>query len=94
LDITDVRLRIVESNRSAKLRAFASITIDGVFVIHDLKVIEGHRGLFVAMPSRKTSSGDFKDIAHPIDQETRDRVTQVVLAEFQRLVETGQTETS
>jgi stage V sporulation protein G len=82
LDITDVRLRIVESNRSTKLKAFASITIDRVFVVHDLKVIEGHRGLFVAMPSRKTPSGEFKDIAHPIDQGTRDHITEVVLAEY------------
>lgn len=92
MDITDVRLRIVESSRSAKLKAFASITIDGVFVIHDLKVIEGHRGLFVAMPSRKTASGEFKDIAHPIDQDTRDRVTEIVLAEYQRLLQEGEGE--
>lgn len=83
MDITDVRLRLVETNRSAKLKAFASITIDNVFVIHDLKVIEGHKGLFVAMPSRKTSGGEFKDIAHPIDQSTRDRVTKVVLDAYQ-----------
>ena len=83
MDITDVRLRLVETNRSAKLKAFASITIDNVFVIHDLKVIEGHKGLFVAMPSRKTSGGEFKDIAHPIDQSTRDLVTKLVLDAYQ-----------
>lgn len=82
MDITDVRLRLVDTNRSAKLKAFASITIDNVFVIHDLKVIDGHKGLFVAMPSRKTSGGEFKDIAHPIDQTTRSLVTELVLAAY------------
>lgn len=91
LDITDVRLRIVESTRSSKLKAFASITIDNVFVIHDLKVIEGHKGLFVAMPSRKTSSGEFKDIAHPIDQHTRDLVTRLVLEEYEKQLAEGPT---
>lgn len=84
VEITEVRLRLVEPSRSAKLRAFASITLDRVFVIHDLKVIEGHKGLFVAMPSRRTSSGEFKDIAHPIDQATRDLVTERVLEEYRR----------
>ena len=66
MDITDVRIRKI--HREGKLRAMASITIDGVFVVHDIKVIEGDSGLFIAMPSRRTQEGDFKDIAHPISR--------------------------
>ncbi len=70
MTISDVRVRIVQKE-DIKLKAVASITIDDCFVIHDIKVIEGNDGYFVAMPSRKTSDGEYKDIAHPINTETR-----------------------
>ena len=74
--ITDVRVRKVE--REGKMRAVVSITIDDEFVVHDIKVIEGVKGLFIAMPSRKAADGEFRDIAHPINSETRDRI-QIIL---------------
>ena len=72
LNITEVRVRKVSGD--GKLKAFASITIDNAFVVHDLKVIEGKKGFFVAMPSRKTTNGDYKDTAHPIITETREKI--------------------
>lgn len=83
LDITEVRVRKV--NGDGKLKAFASITIDNAFVVHDLKVIEGKKGYFVAMPSRKTTSGDYKDTAHPIATETRELIQNAVLLEFDKV---------
>lgn len=79
MQITKVSIRPVEMN---KVKAIASITIDEEFVIHDLRVVEGDRGLFVAMPSRKLPSGEFRDIAHPINSETRERIQEAVLAEY------------
>ena len=81
MNISDVRVRLVQKEDS-KLKAIASITIDDCFVIHDLKIIEGDDGYFVAMPSRKTSNGEFKDIAHPINSETRISVANAVLEAF------------
>ena len=81
MKITDVRVRIVKKDDS-KLKAVASITIDDCFVIHDIKVIDGTDGYFVAMPSRKTSDGEYKDIAHPINSETRQTVIDAVLEAF------------
>ena len=78
LKISDVRIRIVKKDDS-KLKAVASITIDDCFVIHDIKVIEGNEGPFIAMPSRKTNEGEYKDIAHPINTETREQVKQTIL---------------
>jgi stage V sporulation protein G len=80
VEITEVRVRKVVGD--GKLKAFASITIDGAFVVHDLKVIEGKKGYFVAMPSRKTPNGEFKDTAHPIATEARDAIQKAVLAEY------------
>jgi len=77
MEITDVRIKKVVTDN--KLKAIASITIDGVFVVHDLRVIEGKDGLFVAMPSKKMPSGEFKDLAHPIDQPTREQIEKAVL---------------
>ncbi len=85
LNITEVRVRKV--NGGGKLMAFASITIDHLFVVHDLKVIDGHKGLFVAMPSRKTNSGEFKDIAHPIATEARDLIQNKVISAYLELEE-------
>lgn len=83
MNITEVRVRKV--NGDGKLKAFASITIDNAFVVHDLKVIEGKKGYFVAMPSRKTTNGEFKDTAHPIVTETREKIQAAVLNEFDKI---------
>jgi stage V sporulation protein G len=82
MKITDVRVRIVKKDDS-KLKAVASITIDDCFVIHDIKVIEGSEGNFIAMPSRKTADGEYKDIAHPINTETREELIKTILAAFE-----------
>lgn len=81
MKISDVRVRLVKKDDS-KLKAVASITFDDCFVIHDIKVIDGTDGYFVAMPSRKTSDGEYKDIAHPINSETRQTVIDAVLEAF------------
>ena len=81
MKISDVRVRLVKKDDS-KLKAVASITIDDCFVIHDIKIIDGSDGYFVAMPSRKTSDGEYKDIAHPINSETRQTVIDAVLEAF------------
>ena len=85
MNITEVRVRRVATG--GKLKAFASITIDNVFVVHDLKVIEGQKGLFVAMPSRKTGNGEFKDIAHPIATEARSMIQDRIIGEYNRMLE-------
>ena len=76
MKITDVRVRIVDKE---KLKASASITIDECFVVHDIKVIQGNEGLFISMPSRKTADGEFKDIAHPINTDTRAMLEKAVI---------------
>ena len=78
--ITDVKIKKVQSEN--RLRAIVSVTIDDCFVIHELRIIEGKEGLFVAMPSRQASNGVFRDIAHPIDKETRKLFEEVVIAKF------------
>ena len=80
MQITDVRLRKVNSEN--RMKAVASVTFDNEFVIHDIKVIESQNGLFIAMPSRKTPNGDFKDIAHPINVETREKVQAAILEAY------------
>ena len=81
MKISDVRVRIVQKQDS-KLKAVASITIDDCFVIHDIKIIEGNEGHFIAMPSRKAADGEYKDIAHPINTETRQEVIDAVLEAY------------
>ena len=81
MQITDVRLRKVNSEN--RMKAVASVTFDNEFVIHDIKVIESQNGLFIAMPSRKTPNGEFKDIAHPINAETRKLIEDFVVAKYQ-----------
>ena len=81
MQITDVRVRKVTSQN--RMKAIASITIDDVFVIHDIKVIESDKGLFIAMPSKKTPNGEFKDIAHPINAETREKIQKAVLEAYE-----------
>ena len=85
MKITDVRVRKVEGE--TRLKAVASITIDEAFAVHELRIIEGNDGLFVAMPSRKTAEGTFRDIAHPINIETRKMVEEVVLEAYKNLEE-------
>lgn len=80
MNITDVRIRMVPNE--GKMRAVASITLDDEFVVHDIKVIEGDKGLFIAMPSRKTAENEFRDIAHPIKPETREFIQKRVLAAY------------
>ena len=80
MQITDVRMRKV--SKDGKMKAIASITLDNEFVIHDIKVIEGEKGLFIAMPSRKASDGEYRDIAHPINSDTRARIQSVVLKKY------------
>ena len=80
MQITDVRLRKVNSEN--RMKAVASVTFDNEFVIHDIKVIESQNGLFIAMPSRKTPNGEFKDIAHPINSDTRDMIQKAILEAY------------
>ncbi len=80
MEITDIRLRRIETE--GKMKAVASVTFDNEFVVHDIKVIESQNGLFIAMPSRKTPDGEFKDIAHPINSATREKIQTAVLAKY------------
>lgn len=80
MQITDVRVRKV--TKEGKMRAAVSITIDDEFVVHDIKVIEGEKGLFIAMPSRKASDGEYRDIAHPINSTTRDKIQALILEKY------------
>lgn len=81
MQITDVRVRKVA--KEGKMKAVVSITIDDEFVVHDIKVIEGEKGLFIAMPSRKASDGEYRDIAHPINSETREQIQGMILDKYQ-----------
>ncbi|MDF2715027.1 MAG: septation protein spoVG [Paenibacillus sp.] len=83
MQITDVRLRRV--NSEGRMKAIASITIDNEFVVHDIRVIDGNNGMFVAMPSKRTPDGEFRDIAHPISSTTREKIQAAVLAEYERV---------
>ena len=85
MKITDVRVRLVNKDDS-KLKAVASITIDDCFVVHDVKIIDGNDGFFIAMPSRKTADGAFKDVAHPIKSETRNEIIESVLEAYKNEV--------
>lgn len=81
VQITDIRIRSVE--KEGKMKAVVSITIDDEFVVHDIKIIEGEKGLFIAMPSRKASDGEYRDIAHPINTSTRERLQSMILDKYQ-----------
>lgn len=93
MKITDIRIRIVKKDDN-KLKAVASLTIDECFAVHDIKVIEGNQGLFVAMPSRKTPEGNFKDIVHPLDTGTREEITKLVLAEYEKVLKEPEANTA
>lgn len=81
MEITDIRIKKVEGEN--KLKAYASVTFDDSFVIHNIKVIQGNNGLFIAMPSRRTRSGEMKDVAHPINSQFREKVQNAILEAYQ-----------
>lgn len=81
MQITDVRVRKV--TKEGKMKAVVSITLDNEFVVHDIKVIEGEKGLFIAMQSRKAADGEYRDIAHPINSETRERIQSIILEKYE-----------
>lgn len=83
MNITDVRIR--KLNADGKMKAIVSLTFDDEFVVHDIKIIEGQNGLFIAMPSRKMGEGDFRDIAHPLNSETRNRIKDTIFAEYEEM---------
>lgn len=80
MEITDVRVR--KTTKEGKMKAIVSITLEDEFVIHDIKVIEGERGLFIAMPSKKSADGEYRDIAHPINSATREKVQKIILEAY------------
>ena len=90
MEITDVRIRKI--NDEGKMKAVASVTFDDEFVVHDIKIIDGQNGLFIAMPSRKMGEGDFRDIAHPLTSETRNRIKDAIFAEYDKLLTEQDTE--
>lgn len=84
MQITDVRIRKITSE--GKMKAIVSVTLDNEFVVHDIKIIDGQNGLFIAMPSRKTPDGEFKDIAHPINTSTREKIQNAILSEYEKVI--------
>ncbi len=85
MEITDIRIRKID--KEGKMKAVVSITIDDNFVVHDIKVIEGEKGMFIAMPSRKAADGEYRDIAHPINSATRERLSKLILDKYQEEIE-------
>lgn len=85
MQITDIKIRSVE--KEGKMKAVVSITIDDEFVVHDIKIIEGEKGMFIAMPSRKAADGEYRDIAHPINTATRERLQSMILSKYQESLE-------
>ncbi|MCT4620698.1 MAG: septation regulator SpoVG [Marinisporobacter sp.] len=83
MEVTDVRVRKISDE--GKMKAIVSVTFDNEFVVHDIKIIEGQNGLFIAMPSRKIGEGDFRDIAHPINSETRAKLQEHIFAEYEKV---------
>ena len=81
MQITDVRIRKV--NKEGKMKAVVSITLDNEFVVHDIKIIEGEKGMFIAMPSRRAGDGEYRDIAHPINSETREKIQSIILEKYE-----------
>ena len=85
MNITEVRIRLLKKD-DTKLKAVATLTIDECFVVHDIKIIEGDNDCFIAMPSKKTPSGEFKDIVHPLNTETREKISNIILEEYHKAV--------
>ena len=81
MNITDVRIRKVD--KEGKMKAVVSITIDNEFAVHDIKIIEGEKGVFIAMPSRKNAEGEYRDVAHPINSDTRERIQSTILEKYE-----------
>lgn len=93
MQITDIRVR--KLTKEGKMKAVVSVTFDDVFVVHDIKVIDGDKGLFIAMPSRRAGDGEYRDIAHPINSDMRDRLQSEILAKYEEAVkESGENETA
>ncbi len=86
MKVTEVRVKRVDAT-NGKLKGWASITFDNVFVIHNLKIIDGQKGIFVAMPNRKTKDGEYRDIAHPLNNDTRKMIEDSVIEEFHKIIE-------
>ena len=84
MQITDIRIRKIA--KEGKMKAVVSVTFDNAFVVHDIKVIDGEKGLFIAMPSRKASDGEYRDIAHPINSETRERIQGIILEKYEQVL--------
>lgn len=80
MEVSELRIRKVTAE--GKLKAYVTVTFDGVFVVHNVKIIEGKTGLFIAMPSRKTASGEYKDVAHPISPEFRNELQETIISEY------------
>mgnify|MGYP001083611987 FL=1 len=92
MQITDVRVRKIE--KEGKMKAIVSITLDGEFVVHDIKVIEGEKGLFIAMPSRRAGDGEYRDIAHPINSQTREMIQNIILERYEAVLEEDETDSA
>lgn len=90
MQITDVRVRKLA--KEGKMKAVVSITIDDEFVVHDIKVIEGEKGMFIAMPSRKATDGEYRDIAHPINSATREKLQKIILEKYEQIQDEEQAE--
>lgn len=88
MNITDVRVRKI--SKEGKMKAVVSVTIDDEFVVHDIKVIEGDKGLFIAMPSRRSADGEYRDVAHPINTSTRERLQAVILEAYEKAEESAE----
>ena len=90
MNITDVHVRKI--TQEGKMKAVVSITLDDVFVVHDIKVIEGEKGLFIAMPSKKAMDGEYRDIAHPINSGTRERIQKLILEKYEEVLQADDAE--
>ena len=92
MQITDVRIRKI--SKEGKMNAIVSITLDGEFVVHDIKVIEGEKGLFIAMPSIRAGDGEYRDIAHPINSQTREMIQNIILERYEAVLEEDETDSA
>ena len=92
MNITDVRVRKI--SKEGKMKAVVSVTIDDEFVVHDIKVIEGDKGLFIAMPSRRAGDGEYRAIAHPINSETREMIQNIILEKYETVLEEDETDST
>ena len=92
MQITDLRIRKI--SKEGKMKAIVSITLDGEFVVHDIKVIEGEKGLFIAMPSRRAGDGEYRDIAHPINSQTREMIQNIILERYEAVLEEDETDSA